>query len=128
MFTAIRTVFAFNGAQKEHKRYEAKLEDARKFGIKKGFVNGAMMGFLWLVIDSSYSLGFWYGWKLTEDEDYTIGKILLVFFNIIIGVFSLGNAGPLAGQIATARAAAFEVFKIIDRVRLGIKLFYDLNN
>ena len=40
VFTAVRTVFAFNGAQKEHKRYESNLDDARIFGIKKGFING----------------------------------------------------------------------------------------
>ena len=84
-----------------------------------------MLGFLWLIINLGYTLGFWYGWSLTEKinpetgkSDYSVGKILLVFFNIIIGVFSLGSAGPVFGNIATARAAAFEVFKIIDRVIL----------
>ena len=50
VLSAIRTVFAFNGAKKEHKRYEVLLNDAEKFGIKKGFINGAMIGFLWIVI------------------------------------------------------------------------------
>lgn len=123
VFTAIRTVFAFNGVKKEHLRYEKRLEQAKAYGIKKGFLNGAMMGFLWLTINGSYALGFWYGWTLTEQIDpvtkkseYSIGNVLLVFFNIIIGVFSLGNAGPLAGTLASARAAAYEVHKIIDRV------------
>nr|QUF59436.1 ATP-binding cassette transporter Abcb1-3 [Brachionus angularis] len=122
VFSAIRTVFAFNGVKREHKRYEDKLDEAKIIGIKKGFVNGIMMGSLWLVINSSYALGFWYGWKLSEQKDsktgepeYTIGKILLVFFNIIIGVFSLGNAGPLAGNLANAKGAAYEIFNIIDR-------------
>ena len=53
---AIRTVFAFNGAKKEHKRYEKMLTDAEKLGIKKGFINGAMLGFLWLVIFSQCNL------------------------------------------------------------------------
>jgi ATP-binding cassette subfamily B (MDR/TAP) protein 1 len=118
VLTAIRTVFAYNGAQKEHKRYESRLNEAMSYGIRKGVINGAMMGFLWLVINSAYALGFWYGWKLTEDENITVGTILLVFFNIIIGVFSLGNAGPLIGTIASARSAAFEIFKIIDRTPL----------
>lgn len=122
VFTAIRTVFAFNGSKKEHARYEVKLEDAKRFGIKKSIINGSMIGFLWLVINSAYALGFWYGWTLTRNLDsngqpeYTVGKILLVFFSIIIGVFSLGNAGPFIGTLATARAAAYEVFQIIDRV------------
>ena len=125
VFTAIRTVYAFNGSKKEHARYESKLDDAKVYGIKKGFFNGLMMGFLWLVINSSYALGFWYGWTLSEQIDpvtklpeFSVGKILLIFFNIITGVFSLGNAGPLLGTLANARAAAFEIFNIIERVPL----------
>lgn len=58
-----------------------------------------------------------YGWYLTKnDKDYSVGTILLVFFSIIMAVFSLGNAAPFAGTLATARAAAYEVFSIIDRV------------
>ena len=52
----------------------------------------------------------------TKNSDYSIGTIILVFFNIIIGVFSLGNAAPFIGTFATARAAAYEVMQIIDRV------------
>ena len=47
VLTAIRTVFAFNGAQKEHKRYDLKLDDAKKIGIRKSFFNGALVGSLW---------------------------------------------------------------------------------
>jgi ATP-binding cassette subfamily B (MDR/TAP) protein 1 len=125
VLSAIRTVFAFNGSRKEHKRYESKLDIAKGYGIKKGFVNGAMMGFLWLVINCAYALGFWYGWTLTEAKDeatglyqYSVGTILLVFFNILIGVFSLGNAGPLLGNVASARAAGYEVFQIMNRVSI----------
>nr|QNH67928.1 ATP-binding cassette transporter subfamily B member 1 X2 [Brachionus plicatilis] len=122
VFSAIRTVFAFNGAQKEHKRYEEKLDEAKKYGIKKATINGLLMGFIWIVINGAYALGFWYGWTLSLNNDpvtglpeYSIGKILLVFFSIIIAIFSLGNAGPYIGTSATGRGAAFEVFKIIDR-------------
>ena len=82
------------------------------------------MGFLWIAIFGAYALGFWYGWTLTTQVDpvtgqseYSVGKILVVFFSIIMGVFSLGNAGPYMTEASTARAAAYEVFKIIDRVR-----------
>nr|QNH67866.1 ATP-binding cassette transporter subfamily B member 1 X2 [Brachionus rotundiformis] len=115
VFTAIRTVFAFNGAQKEHKRYEKKLDEAKKLGIRKATINGLLMGFIWIVINCAYALGFWYGWTLSLNIDpttglpeYTIGTILLVFFSIIIAIFSLGNAGPFVGTLATSRGAAFE--------------------
>jgi ATP-binding cassette subfamily B (MDR/TAP) protein 1 len=115
VLSAIRTVFAYNGSQKEAKRYETRLNEAMLVGIRKGFINGAMMGFLWLTINCAYALGFWYGWTLTETEGSSVGTILLVFFNILIGVFSLGNAGSLIDTITNARVAAYEIFNIIDR-------------
>ena len=57
VFSSIRTVFAFNGVRKDHKRYEDRLDDAKKFGIKKAMVNGALLGVLWLVINCTYALG-----------------------------------------------------------------------
>lgn len=53
---------------------------------------------------------------MTGEAEYTAGKIMLVFLSVVIGVFSLGNAGPLIGNIANARGAAYKVFDIIDRV------------
>ena len=114
-------MFAFNGAQKEHQRYEKNLEHARKSGIKKAMAEGLMMGVLWFMINCSYALAFWYGWTLTKPDaetgkqDYTVGTIILVFFNLIIGVFSLGNAAPFLSTLNVARTAAYELFDIIDR-------------
>ena len=52
---------------------------------------------------------------------------MLVFLSVVIGVFSLGNAGPLIGNIANARGAAYKVFDIIDRVsKLFIISFFVL--
>lgn len=42
--------------------------------------------------------------------------MLAVFFAVIIGAFSLGQAGPNAESLVTAAGAAGEVFEIIDRV------------
>ena len=53
---------------------------------------------------------------VTNKQEYTVGRILLVFFSIIMGVFGLGQAAPFFGTLAAARGAAYEVFKIIDRV------------
>lgn len=59
--SAIRTVFAFNGVQKEHSRYEKNLEKARKSGIRRALFTGAMFGMIWLIIQCSYAVGFWFG-------------------------------------------------------------------
>ncbi|GFO24716.1 multidrug resistance protein 1 [Plakobranchus ocellatus] len=116
VFGAIRTVVAFGGQEVEAKRYYENLGTAQAYGIKKGFTNGASMGFIWFVIFGCYSLGFWYGAKLVrEDSDYTVANMIIVFFSVLIGAFSLGNAFPALTSMSTGRGAAYIVFKLIDQ-------------
>lgn len=74
-----------------HDRYTSNLSDARKVGIKKGAVSGASLGFLFLIMFGTYGLAFWYGSKLTLDKEITVGDLLVSFFGVLIGAFSLGQ-------------------------------------
>ncbi|KAL4222180.1 ABC transporter B member 11 [Mactra antiquata] len=114
----IRTVVAFGGQSKECKRYDSNLVEARDQGVKKAFINGTTMGIVWLVIFGSYALGFWYGAKLAREESdlYSIGDVMIVFFAVIIGAFSLGNAAPNVQSFSEARGAAYVVYRLIDLV------------
>ncbi|XP_076435094.1 ATP-dependent translocase ABCB1-like [Babylonia areolata] len=116
VFSSIRTVVAFGGQEKEAQRYKNNLGEAKAFGVKKGFTAGLSMGFVWFVIFGSYALGFWYGAKLTRDEpdNYSVGKMLIVFFSVLIGAFSLGNVSPSMQSMAAARGAAYVIFQLID--------------
>ncbi|CAF3161370.1 unnamed protein product [Rotaria sp. Silwood2] len=114
VFSSIRTVFAYNGAAYESNRYEKHLSSARISGIRKGGLNGLLMGAVWLLVFCTYALGFWYGAKLVRDEKFSIGGILIVFFSIITAVFSLGQAAPHLQSVAQARGAAFTLWQIID--------------
>ena len=124
VFTAIRTVFAFNGYKKEVHRYASKLDGAKEFGIKKGFLSGCLIGVIYFVIFSAYAAGFFYGWTLTEQVDaatgqssFSVGRIFLILSNLIIGFFQVGSALEIfAAKIPTAKAAGYEIFAIIDRV------------
>ncbi|XP_060590153.1 ATP-dependent translocase ABCB1-like isoform X2 [Ruditapes philippinarum] len=113
---AIRTVVAFGGQEKECERYENNLVEAKSQGIKKGLVNGVSMGVVWMILFLAYALGFWYGAKLSRDEPdtYTIGNVLIVFFAVLIGAFSLGNAAPPLQSLAVARGAAYIVYGLIE--------------
>ncbi|KAG7282167.1 hypothetical protein CRUP_034914 [Coryphaenoides rupestris] len=116
VLAAIRTVFAFNGQDKEIKRYQKNLEDAKRMGIKKATSTNIAMGFTFLVIYLSYSLAFWYGTTLVLSGEYTIGDVLIVFFTVLIGAFSLGQTSPNFQAFASARGAAHKVYNIIDHV------------
>ncbi|KAK2184056.1 hypothetical protein NP493_285g02000 [Ridgeia piscesae] len=113
---SIRTVAAFGGETKEAERYNNNLSEARDKGIRKGLILGLSMGGTWFVVYAAYSLGFWYGAKLIrEDDSYTPGRLLIVFFSILTGAVAIGLAGPKIQAVAVARGAADTIFKIIDR-------------
>ncbi|CAH2322072.1 multidrug resistance 1-like isoform X1 [Pelobates cultripes] len=119
ILTAIRTVVAFNGQEKALSRYNSNLVDAKKVGIRKSITTNTSMGLTQFFIFGAYALAFWYGTKLTidEKENYSIGTVLIVFFSVLIGTFSLGQAAPNVESISNARGAAYEVYKIINQYR-----------
>ncbi|KAM7316115.1 hypothetical protein ACRRTK_024795 [Alexandromys fortis] len=114
VLAAIRTVIAFGGQKKELERYNNNLEDAKKLGIKKAITANISIGAAFLLIYASYALAFWYGTSLVISKEYSIGQVLTVFFSVLIGAFSIGQASPNIEAFANARGAAYEVFKIID--------------
>ncbi|NXM71059.1 MDR1 protein, partial [Serilophus lunatus] len=119
ILTAIRTVVAFNGQQKALAKYDANLEMAKSVGVKKSITTNISLGVSQFLIFGSYALAFWYGTKLTaEDEHYDIGRVLIVFFSVLVGAFSLGQASPNLESMSKARGAAYEVYKIINKKRL----------
>ncbi|XP_027754516.1 multidrug resistance protein 1 isoform X1 [Empidonax traillii] len=114
VLAAIRTVIAFGGQEKEIKRYHKNLEDAKRIGIRKAITANISMGAAFLLIYASYALAFWYGTTLVLTDDYTIGKVLTVFFSVLIGAFSIGQTAPSIEAFASARGAAYVIFNIID--------------
>ncbi|XP_044534852.1 ATP-dependent translocase ABCB1-like [Gracilinanus agilis] len=95
-------------------RYNTNLEEAKKIGINKAITANISIGAAFLLIYASYALAFWYGTTLILSGEYTIGSVLTVFFSVLIGAFSIGQASPSIEAFANARGAAYEVFKIID--------------
>ncbi|XP_074659631.1 ATP-dependent translocase ABCB1-like [Tubulanus polymorphus] len=113
---AIRTVQAFGGAEKETNRYSKNLLQAKKVGIRKGAVFGVGAGYLYFIIFGAFALAFWYGAKLVREENFSAGTILMVFFGVLFGAMSLGNALPNIEAFSKAQAAAATIYDIIDLV------------
>ncbi|XP_023591819.1 phosphatidylcholine translocator ABCB4 [Trichechus manatus latirostris] len=111
---AIRTVIAFGGQNKELERYQKHLENAKEIGIKKAISANISLGIAFLLIYASYALAFWYGSTLVISREYTIGNAMTVFFSILIGAFSVGQAAPCIDAFANARGAAYVIFNVTD--------------
>ncbi|KAL3285399.1 hypothetical protein HHI36_019503 [Cryptolaemus montrouzieri] len=122
VFSAIRTVIAFDGQKTEMKRYENHLEEARKNNIKRSFFTGASHAALWLFFYANCALSMWYGVTLIIDErslppgekTYTPAIVVAVFFNTLVASWHLSMAAPFIQIFAEACGAASKVFKVID--------------
>uniref|UniRef100_A0A8C0VW88 Bile salt export pump n=1 Tax=Cyanistes caeruleus TaxID=156563 RepID=A0A8C0VW88_CYACU len=116
VLSSIRTVAAFGGEKKEVERYDKNLVFAQHWGIRKGVIMGLFTGYMWFIIFLSYALAFWYGSKLVlEEDEYSPGTLLQVFFGVLIGALNLGQASPCLEAFATGRGAATNIFETIDK-------------
>lgn len=86
VLTAIKTVFAFGGQQKEIDRYKVHLITACTNNIKRSLFTAVSNAIIMFVIFASYALSFWYGIGLIiqqldyewEDRVYTPGTMITV--------------------------------------------------
>uniref|UniRef100_A0A672ZV25 Bile salt export pump n=1 Tax=Sphaeramia orbicularis TaxID=375764 RepID=A0A672ZV25_9TELE len=116
VLSSIRTVAAFGGEKKEVERYDRNLVSAQRWGIRKGLIMGFFTGYMWLIIFLCYGLAFWYGSRLVlDEEEYSPGTLLQVFFGVLIAAMNLGQASPCLEAFAAGRGAATMIFETIDR-------------
>ncbi|KAB1276769.1 ATP-binding cassette sub-family B member 5, partial [Camelus dromedarius] len=127
VLSSIQTVITFGAQEKEIQRYTQNLKDAKDVGIKKAIASKLSLGAVYFFMNGTYGLAFWYGTSLIlrGEPDYTIGTVLavsLVFFSVIHSSYCIGAAAPNFEIFTIARGAAFNIFRIIDKVLKGLNL------
>jgi ABC-type multidrug transport system fused ATPase/permease subunit len=115
VLSSIRTVHAFNGTKRESERYNKRVLDAEKIGIKKGIFLGLSQGAINGLLFCSYAVAFYYGSYLIEWGFRSGGEIVSVFLSLLIGAFELGASAPIFTAITEAQGAAYNIFAIVDR-------------
>ena len=119
VLSAIRTVHAFGGQERECSRYNSKIMGVCRLGIRRGLFAGLSVGLTMCIMFSSYALAFFYGGYLIEhvptSPPTTGGVVIAVFFCVLIGGFQLGTAIPIFGTFQQAQGAAYKIFEVIDR-------------
>lgn len=115
--SAIRTVFAFGGQEKERKRYETMLKPGMINACKRNFVTGLGMSIHWTTIYLALGFGIWYGVQLiiSPDDIYTIGDVVIVFWGITGCAFSIGYAAPFYESFQIGKTSAKNIFDVIER-------------
>ena len=76
---------------------------------------GLALGLVYFLIEAVYSVAFGFGGYLIGEQGAEPGNILAVFFSVIIGAFSLGQAGPNLENLLTAAGSSTVVYQTIDR-------------
>ncbi|OQS02521.1 ATP-binding Cassette (ABC) Superfamily [Thraustotheca clavata] len=121
----IKTVYMFNAMESIATKYKNALEKSELAGVKKGLAMGLGTGVMFFFTFVTFGVGMYYGAvKITNDQAngcfdsgcYNGGRVMTVFFCIIMGAMALGESGPSIQAIYTARAAAQEIFGLIARV------------
>ncbi|GFO36470.1 multidrug resistance protein 1 [Plakobranchus ocellatus] len=114
-FRAIRTVQAFQGQEKESARYESHLGAAVKTASRKGLVLGISNSSIWVIVYLLFAGVMWFGLWLMQNSTLNPGSIIQVFFGVLIGSMSLGQAFNNLESLSNARGAAVKIFNIINQ-------------
>ncbi|XKL66216.1 hypothetical protein PGB90_009636 [Kerria lacca] len=112
----IRTVIAFCKEAAEMKRYKKALEAGAKITRSSDLILSYAMGFVYFLICICFGIGFYFGALFMNEGLCTPGSVFTVFFCVISGAFSAGNALPFIHAIAVASGCATSIFDIINRV------------
>ncbi|KAI0227780.1 hypothetical protein L0F63_006768, partial [Massospora cicadina] len=112
---SVRTAMAFNQQPKLEALYANRLQRAERAGLRKALSVGVGVAFIFFFIYCGYSLAFYYGGTLILDGLLTSGKVVNVFFAVLIGAFSLGNVAPNLQTLSIAKGAGAKIFQAIDR-------------
>ncbi|KDP28335.1 hypothetical protein JCGZ_14106 [Jatropha curcas] len=112
---SIRTVASFTGEKQAISNYKKFLVTAYNSGVHEGFATGFGLGFVLLIIFSTYALAIWSGGKMILHKGYSGGDVLNVMLAVLTGSMSLGQASPCMSSFAAGQAAAYKMFETINR-------------
>jgi ABC-type multidrug transport system fused ATPase/permease subunit len=130
-FSSVRAVVANSGEARETQRYDHYCKTAMNAGISKGIKVGLGTGVVFFIIYAMYGIGCYAGARfIKESRDsnpscvnspdgagcFSGGQVVQTFMSVFLAAASMGQLGQLLATIASAKVAAFNLFKIIDSV------------
>ncbi|AYU82443.1 ATP-binding cassette protein subfamily B, member 2, putative [Leishmania donovani] len=112
----IRTVQVFGREDYELQRFAEAVLYAQDRGIRKEFAGNLSAAVIMALVYLSYTIAFFFGSYLVEWGRRDMADIISTFLAVLMGSFGLGFVAPSATAFTESRAAAYEIFKAIDRV------------
>ncbi|CAD7089354.1 unnamed protein product [Hermetia illucens] len=121
VFSAIRTVHAFDGKEKEIERYNEKIANAAKASQTRELYSALLSGLQWTLFCLLNALGTWYGMQLLvkqmhwdpSDIVYTPKTMFIIFYTICVSVSHIALSSIFIESFASAQAAGAKVLHLI---------------
>ncbi|KAL1222819.1 ABC transporter B family member 10 [Cardamine amara subsp. amara] len=111
----VRTVQAFTGEEKALSSYQGALKNTYIYGRKAGLAKGLGLGSLICTLFLSWALLIWFTSIVIHKGISNGGEAFTTMLNVVIAGMSLGQAAPEISTFMRARAAAYPIFKMIER-------------
>ncbi|RKP05805.1 P-loop containing nucleoside triphosphate hydrolase protein [Thamnocephalis sphaerospora] len=113
---SIRTITSLGTADVETNRYSTPLARVESLAYRRVTTRAFASAVVYFLLYGSYSAAFWYSGTLILRDEMTVGKLVNVFFAIVVGksVLAIGEIPPALQRIAAARQAGLRVFDIIE--------------
>nr|ACS87806.1 putative p-glycoprotein [Angomonas deanei] len=112
----IRTVQTFGKEDYETDRFGEAVLLAQEKGIRKEFAANLSAAVIMALVFLSYTIAFFFGSYLVEWGRADMQDVISTFISVLMGSFGLGFVAPSMTAFTESRAAAYEIFKAIDRV------------
>ncbi len=112
---AIQNVKAFSNEIFEVNRYNSQVDIIKQYGIKAGKLRAAFISFIVFGVFGAIVAVVWYGVKLIQQGELTIGGLTEFLLLTIFIAASLGSLGDLYAQFQKAIGAADKIMEILDQ-------------
>ena len=119
----LRTVRSLVAEQATLEQYAVYLNKPLVASLKYERLGALAYGFSQGVIFLIYALGYWYGSTLVHEEGLGFEKVLQAMMCMMMGAAGMGQALAFMPDVAEAKAAAHDVFEILDS-----KILLDVRN
>lgn len=121
--TGIKTVKALGGEQHESGLFRRLVKTATEKAKKFGYLAGLAFGSTMMLMFMGYAIGFWYGGRLifqgtindNTGRPYVGQDVLIIFFSILIGGFTIGQGLPCIRAFSDGLAAFSKIEIVLNR-------------
>ena len=110
----MKTVRALTAEAEALYLYEQLSMRKTKNELKRAWTNGTIFGFSMGAIFLPYALGYWYGGKLVAEGELDLQNMTQALIGLLLSAMGAGQALSFLADIATAKAAAHDVFVLLD--------------